>query len=111
LTGEAYFEVKHREDFPFKVKSRPTGYPRFGYNLHLSGTTFWFLGKIAGIIIIGWMGFSPLLFTGEELQKYASPFHNYLSIVFGTVTIFIVGFLIGNLIFKQAGMKVKDKIR
>jgi len=57
-------------------------------------------GVIAGVLIIGWMSLSPIFFTGNELQKYASPFHSYLSIVFGTTAIFIVGFLIGYLISK-----------
>lgn len=55
-------------------------------------------GVIAGVIVIGWMSLSPLLFNGTDLQKFASPYHSYLSIVFGTSTIFIVGFLIGYLI-------------
>jgi len=42
------------------------------------------------------MSLSPMIFTEGEMVKYASPFHSYLSIVFGTVAIFIVGFLLGN---------------
>ncbi len=57
------------------------------------------IGVLAGVLVIGWMSLSPLFFSGN-IQKYASPFHNYLSIVFGTSTIFLVGFLIG-IIFKQ----------
>lgn len=53
------------------------------------------IGVVAGVIIIGWMGLSPLVFTSESLQKLASPFHGYLSIVFGTVAIFIIGFFAG----------------
>jgi len=52
-------------------------------------------GVLSGIIIIGWMSLSPLLFKGSGLQSLASPFHSYLSIVFGTMLIFIVGFLAG----------------
>lgn len=51
-------------------------------------------GVVAGILVIGWMSLSPLLFKNGELLKYASPFHSYLSIVFGTMSIFIIGFLI-----------------
>jgi SSS family solute:Na+ symporter len=57
-------------------------------------------GVIAGVIVIGWMSLSPIFFKSSELLKYASPFHNYLSIVFGTTTIFIMGFLSGYLINK-----------
>jgi SSS family solute:Na+ symporter len=53
------------------------------------------IGVIAGAAVIGWMSLSPIFFTSGNLLVYASPFHNYLSIVFGTMTIFIVGFLIG----------------
>jgi solute:Na+ symporter, SSS family len=55
-------------------------------------------GVIAGVLVIAWMSLSPILLKSESLQKYASPFHSYLSIVFGTMTIFIVGFLIGYLL-------------
>jgi SSS family solute:Na+ symporter len=51
-------------------------------------------GVIAGVILIGWMSLSPILFTSPQLQRFASPFHGYLSIVFGTTTIFITGFLV-----------------
>lgn len=57
-------------------------------------------GVIAGVIVIGWMSLSPIFFKSPELLKFASPFHNYLSIVFGTTSIFIIGFLIGYLISK-----------
>jgi len=56
-----------------------------------------FIGVIAGILVIGWMSLSPLFFKSEMLQIFASPFHSYLSIVFGTTTIFVVGFLLGYL--------------
>ncbi len=61
-------------------------------------------GVVAGVIVIGWMSLSPLLFTGELWQKFASPFHGYLSIVFGTMAIFITGFFAG-LIIKQLNVK------
>jgi SSS family solute:Na+ symporter len=59
------------------------------------------IGVIAGVGVIGWMSLSPIIFTEGEMVKYASPFHSYLSIVFGTVAIFIVGFLIGILVNKS----------
>ena len=58
------------------------------------------IGVIAGVIVIGWMSLSPIFFPDWGLKAYASPFHSYLSIVFGTVAIFIVGFLVGNVIHK-----------
>lgn len=58
-------------------------------------------GVIAGVIVIGWMSLSPIFFTSPQLFKYASPFHSYLSIVFGTSAIFIVGFLCSFLFFRK----------
>lgn len=62
-------------------------------------------GVIAGVVVIGWMSLTPIFFTSDNLQAYASPFHNYLSIVFGTMSIFIVGFFIGNLAFGKKQLK------
>ncbi len=59
------------------------------------------IGVIAGVLVIGWMSLTPIFFTSDSLKAYASPFHSYLSIVFGTVAIFIVGFILGNLITKR----------
>jgi SSS family solute:Na+ symporter len=58
------------------------------------------IGVVAGVLVIGWMSLSPVIFTTGEMVKYASPFHSYLSIVFGTMAIFIVGFLLGNVVNK-----------
>jgi len=54
------------------------------------------IGVVIGVLVIGWMSLSPMIFIEGEMVKYASPFHSYLSIVFGTVAIFITGFLLGN---------------
>jgi solute:Na+ symporter, SSS family len=58
-------------------------------------------GVVAGVLVIAWMSLSPIFFKGAGMQKYASPYHNYLTIVFGTTVIFIVGFFSGYL-FLQA---------
>jgi SSS family solute:Na+ symporter len=39
------------------------------------------------------MSLSPLYFTEENLLVFKSPFHNNLTIVFGTLVIFLVGFI------------------
>jgi SSS family solute:Na+ symporter len=57
-------------------------------------------GMTAGVLLIGWMSLSPLFFSGG-LQKFASPFHSYLSIVFGTSVIFLVGFLLGVVLVRK----------
>lgn len=58
------------------------------------------LGVVTGVLVIGWMSLSPFFFPGTALEPYASPFHSYLSIVFGTVAIFVVGFFLSSLAYK-----------
>ena len=55
-------------------------------------------GVIAGALVIAWMSLSPLFFGSWNIQNYASPFHGYISIVLGTTTILVVGFLVGIII-------------
>ncbi|MFC0878783.1 sodium:solute symporter [Saccharicrinis sp. FJH2] len=50
-------------------------------------------GVVAGVIIIAWMSLSPLVFPGTSFEKFTNHLHSYLSIVLGTVVIFITGFL------------------
>jgi solute:Na+ symporter, SSS family len=56
-------------------------------------------GAIAGVVIglgiIMWMSLSPFLLEGSV---WVSPFHSYLTIVFGTMAILITGFLTSYLI-------------
>lgn len=59
------------------------------------------VGVIAGVLVIGWMSLSPLFFPDWGL----SPFHSYLSIVFGTVAVFVVGFGACCLFGKKANPK------
>lgn len=53
------------------------------------------VGVILGILLLFWLSLSPLI-TPEA--PWASPFHSYLSIVFGTSAIFLVGFLVSALL-------------
>ena len=52
------------------------------------------IGVIIGVLLIIWMSLSPVCFTEGNLLTFRSPFHSNLTIVFGTITIFLVGFLI-----------------
>ena len=52
------------------------------------------LGVVLGVILILWMSLSPLIWTEGPMQDYASPFHAYLAIVFGTMVLFLTGFLV-----------------
>ena len=49
------------------------------------------VGTIAGLLVILWLSLSDI-FLGKEDIGYS--FHTYLTIVFGTIVIFLVGFLI-----------------
>ena len=48
------------------------------------------LGMIAGILVILWLTFSEAIFAKGSIGV---SFHTYLTIVFGTIAIFLVGFL------------------
>jgi solute:Na+ symporter, SSS family len=51
------------------------------------------IGVIAGVVVIIWLSLSPLYFTSGNLLAFISPFHSNLTIVFGTLVIFLAGFL------------------
>jgi SSS family solute:Na+ symporter len=55
------------------------------------------IGVILGVLVIAWLSLSPLYFTGGNLLAFKSPFHSNLTIVIGTLVIFLAGF---------AGMKL-----
>lgn len=48
------------------------------------------IGVISGILVILWMSTSNIIFGEDSL---GGSFHTYLTIVFGTIAIFLVGFL------------------
>ena len=50
-----------------------------------------FIGVILGIAVIAWMSLSSL---SDDPSKYGNIFHSYLTIVFGTLAIFLAGYLI-----------------
>ena len=52
------------------------------------------IGVVAGVLVILWMSLSPIYFTEGALAKFKSPLHANLTIVIGTVVIFLVGFLL-----------------
>lgn len=49
------------------------------------------IGIICGVAVIAWMSLSSL---ADDPSRYGNIFHSYLTIVFGTLTIFLSGFLI-----------------
>lgn len=58
------------------------------------------IGVISGVLIIGCISLSPFLLKSGSLSNYASNLHPSLSLVSGTMTIFIVGFFIGYILNK-----------
>lgn len=59
------------------------------------------IGVIVGVVIIMWMSLSPLYFTEGHLLKFKSSLHSNLTIVIGTMAIFLVGFLLMKLFSKK----------
>jgi SSS family solute:Na+ symporter len=59
------------------------------------------VGVIVGALIIIWMSLSPIYFKQGALLAFRSPFHNNLTIVFGTLAIFLVGFILMKLFSKK----------
>jgi SSS family solute:Na+ symporter len=53
------------------------------------------IGVILGISVIAWMSLSSL---ADDPSRYGNIFHSYLTIVFGTLSIFMGGFLAAYLI-------------
>jgi SSS family solute:Na+ symporter len=51
------------------------------------------VGVIIGALTIIWMSLSPLYFTEGNLPAFKSPFHSNLTIVIGTLVIFLAGFI------------------
>ncbi|MDP3002876.1 MAG: sodium/solute symporter, partial [Bacteroidales bacterium] len=52
------------------------------------------IGVIIGALIIIWMSLSPIYFTEGNLLAFRSPFHSNLTIVFGTLAISLIGFVL-----------------
>ena len=51
------------------------------------------VGVIIGALVIIWMSLSPIYFKEGNLIAFKSPFHSNLTIVIGTLVIFLVGFI------------------
>jgi SSS family solute:Na+ symporter len=49
------------------------------------------IGVMCGIVVITWMFCSRMSWWPEQLSFFVSPFHEFLTIVFGTLTVIIVG--------------------
>ena len=65
------------------------------------------IGVIVGLLVIMWMSLSDVFWKGEA---FASPFHGYLTIVFGTSAILLVGFLMTAILGRIHSNKIDKKI-
>ena len=63
------------------------------------------IGVIVGVLVIVWMSLTPLYFTEGNLLAFKSPFHTNLTIVIGTLVIFLVGFVSMKLFFRKTEKK------
>tara|TARA_R110002124_G_scaffold203059_1_gene369598 strand:+ start:51 stop:848 length:798 start_codon:yes stop_codon:yes gene_type:complete len=59
------------------------------------------IGVLCGVLVIGWMSLSAILFKGTSLEGFENTLHTNLTIVMGTLTIFILGFLLTGFFAKQ----------
>lgn len=59
------------------------------------------LGVVVGLMVIAWMSLSPFINEGAPFYEFRSSLHTYLTIVFGTTAIFVVGFVLTRLLGKN----------
>jgi SSS family solute:Na+ symporter len=52
------------------------------------------IAVLAGVVVIVWMSLSAVIFTGD-LEPFQNPLHSNMTIVVGTLTIFILGYILG----------------
>jgi len=75
-----------------------------GYFLPRATNLSALVGMIVGLLVIMWMSLSQLELFEGLFGDFVSRFHPYLVIVFGTITIFLVGFLV-TLLFPRGRSK------
>lgn len=59
------------------------------------------IGVLCGVVVIGWMSLSPVLLTNSTLEGFKNTLHTNLTIVMGTLTIFVVGFMLTGIFSKK----------
>lgn len=60
-------------------------------------------GVVVGVLVIVWMTFSPKAAWPESLEWLRSPFHNFLVIVIGTMSILLVGLMVSRFAGRTPG--------
>jgi SSS family solute:Na+ symporter len=72
-----------------------------GYFSKKAGNIQAAIGVIAGIAVIGWISLSGFFSSNQGNAAEVKPIHSYLSIVFGTLVIFITGFTLSVIISRK----------
>ena len=97
LIGVAMINVKSALDAWWKLASvfsgGMLGLFLLGAFVKVVNVKWTIVGVILGLVAILWLSVSPMVFTAEPLSNLASPLHTYLTIVIGTLIIFLTGFL------------------
>lgn len=52
------------------------------------------IGVLVGVLVIGWMSLSAILLQDTSWSSFQNPLHANMAIVMGTLSIFLVGFLL-----------------
>ena len=65
-----------------------------GYFVRNSSRVPAIIAVAVGLLAIVWLGLSPVYLQEGEWKEFTSPFHSNLTIVIGTMVIFITGFLL-----------------
>ena len=65
------------------------------------GQPFFGISFVLLPLVIAWMSLSPLINEGQPFYEFRSELHTYLTIVFGTMAIFLVGFILTKLFPKR----------
>lgn len=78
-----------------------------GFLSRRAGTRAGLAGVITGVVVILWMSLSPG-WTGA-LAGWRSPFHGFLTIVFGTAAILLVGMMVTTFVPRRAVGRPEDR--
>jgi SSS family solute:Na+ symporter len=70
-------------------------------------STYAAIGVMFGVLVISWASLSPIFFKGAFLI-YASEFHANLTVVLGTITILLVGFILTFLFSNKKAKSAND---
>lgn len=54
------------------------------------------ISVMLGVLVIGWMSLSSIIFTNGSFTGFLNPLHSNMTIVMGTLTIFVAGFILSS---------------